>query len=103
MVSSVTLKDSFAAAPASLPTASGSQAAVGSPAQADGESGVSSRQQAEEEERQQEEQQRQSRVAIVPGAGALVPRASPIYHIGSLPTLFESPTSSDEVQTCCPA
>lgn len=51
---------------------------------------------------QQQKQQQQppptSRPAVAPGAGALVPRMSPVYHIGSLPTLFESPHASAEVR-----
>ena len=57
---------------------------------------------------QQQQQQQQplpptTRPAVVPGAGALVPRMSPVYHIGSLPTLFESPHSSAEVRTLLPS
>ena len=102
MVSAVPVTDSFATAPASLPAAAGPHVALGSPAQAAGESGGFAEQPEEQEAAQHQTAQQQSRaaIAIVPGAGALVPRASPIYHIGSLPTLFESPSSSEEVHTC---
>ena len=102
MVSPVPLKDSFAAAPAALPAASGQKPAAASPAQADSDAGSKSVEQQAGEGEHHKEPLQQSRIAIVPGTGALVPRTSPIYHIGSLPTLFESPPSSDEVQFPCP-
>ena len=57
------------------------------------------------QQQQQQQQQLQlptARPAVAPGAGALVPRMSPVYHIGSLPTLFESPHSSAEVRSNAP-
>ena len=79
-------QDSFVAAPASLATATGPKSAADASAQKSGDPS------------QVQRQQQPGRPAIAPGTGALVPRLSPVYHIGSLPTLFESPHSSEEVR-----
>ena len=92
VVSPATLKDSSAAAPAALATAVAVEPDRAADASTQGaDTGGRASQ-------QQQQEQPQSRPAVAPGAGALVPRLSPVYHIGSLPTLFESPHSSEEVR-----